>query len=304
MSDSAKFSEQDRDPDIDEIGRILARRLRRIAREADLCVDLGLAMNSDHKRKPTDAAPESTVAPAEARRAATRGPSSEPYILARFPAIGRSDRAVDIEVFADRHPNSLFARRLETLATTLTSGDADGGRVVTLAPLDPGAGATSLAICLAERVGKAGKRVLLIDTDETDRGFSRLKNIAGRPGLADVLAGKSSASKAVIRRPDFKVLPVGRTPLRAARATNALHAFLEETRRRFDLILIDAPVFGLDGGALALGQLSDAFALVASYDRLVPRAFIAAIDSVAEEPAFAGVILNRTAADDLDVVTS
>jgi Mrp family chromosome partitioning ATPase len=166
--------------------------------------------------------------------------------------------------------------------------------VLTVAPLHCGEGATSIAICLASAAARTGKRVLLIDADETYRGLSGLFSGAGRTGLAEVLDGSASANKLLLAQPRFQVLPVGRGILPAfERETGTMQAFLRETKERFDLVLVDAPAF-VDGmGATAIGRLSDGFVLVVSCDRPIPASFVAAVDALAEDETFAGVVLNR-----------
>jgi Mrp family chromosome partitioning ATPase len=212
------------------------------------------------------------------------------FILGRIPEVGPIGQTTDLAAYMDREPGSDFAWSIEAVASKLTRCASSEGRVVTLFPLSAGEGATSVAICLAEAVAKAGKNVLLIDADSTSRGLSCRMNAAGQPGLAEVVAGEISASKAVLRRPAFALLPVGRAALAVS---DTLESFLAETRVRFDLVLIDAAAFTPNAEAFTLAALSDAFTFVASSNRLMRDTFIAAIDAVADKPGFAGIVLNR-----------
>lgn len=221
------------------------------------------------------------------------------FILGRVPDVtGPRGGRVDCAAYMEGHPESAFARSIDALAAKLTAPSTAGhGRVVSLASLSAREGATSLSLCLAAAAGKAGKRVLLIDADQTRRGLSTRMGLAGNPGLAEVIAGDLPANKAVVRQPRFGVLPAGRKPLDPSAAAKPLRAFLAEARDRFDLVLVDAPAFDAGVDTMALGAHADGIALVACWEQLLREDFIAAVDAVADKPNFAGIILNRVAAE-------
>lgn len=222
-------------------------------------------------------------------------PRDNPFILARIPTAPHVGGGDGLARYREREPRSDFARAIEALGAKLGAGRAGAGRVVTLVPLSPGEGATSLALCLAETIGRAGRKVLLIDADllGSREGLSRRTGTADQPGFFDVIAGQISAGKAIVQKESFVLLPAGRAPSSPSTPKRLLE-FLKETRTRFDLVLIDAPALVDSTDVAALGAASDAFALVASWDHLMRETFIAAIDTVADKRNFAGIILNRT----------
>ncbi len=228
------------------------------------------------------------------------------FILGRVPLIGgRRDERVDCTAYMADHPASAFSRAVAGLAVRLVSAETAGqGRAIVLAALGPDAGATSLALCLATAAGSDGRRVLLIDADHARRGLSSRLGIAGQSGFAEVIRGDLTASKAVVARPHFAVLPAGQKSFDAAASARALRGFLAEARGRFDLILVDAPAFDASMQAAALAAAADGLAIVASWDQLLREDFIAVVDAVADKPNFAGIILNRVAAheDELALV--
>ena len=256
-----------------------------------LLLGLGLAALVDAKRRRFVASPSA---------------QDDAFILARIPTVGgRGDKA-DLAAFMEKHPDSAFAREIEDLADKLSNGRGGVGRVVTIAPMSAREGATTLTLCLAQTIGAAGRRVLLIDAVGAGAGLSRRLAPADHRGLAEVIAGETTAGKAVIRGSHFAFLPAGGRTLSWPKSQKALRAFLQETRSRFDLILIDAPAFVASDDAMALGGVSDGLALVASWEQLMRDRFITAIDRIADKPVFAGIILNRTgvaAADELAVAS-
>ena len=262
-----------------------------VAAVAGLLLGLGLAALLDLMR---------------ARSASTPRARANAFILGRVPDIaGGATRRVDCVDFCEDNPDSDFAQSIDRLVeklvgmpTTPIAGDRDmgtrqPGRILALAPLSAREGATSLALCIAAAAGKA-RSVLLIDADPERRGLSKRFDIAGAPGLSDVIAGDLSANKAVVRKDRFAVLPSGRKPLDPAVSTKALRTFLTEARLRFDLVLLDVPAFDSGRGTMALASLADGVALVACWEQLLREDFIVAVDAIADKPNFAGIILNRT----------
>ena len=228
---------------------------------------------------------------------ATPAARANAFILARIPSVdfGRGLRA-DCLGYMEDNPRSDFAHAVELLVGKLAPGSSNGrGRVVTLAPLSLGEGATSLALCVAAAAARAGRRVLLIDADQERRALSMRLGAGARAGLGDVVAGETTAGAAVIAHSHFAVLAAGQRPLDTAQ-TKPLRTFLAEARSRFDLVVIDAPAFDQGEQALGIAACADAIAIVACWEQLLRDSFISAIDSVADRDNFAGIILNKTAA--------
>lgn len=229
------------------------------------------------------------------RAAPATGASANAFILARVPMLaGRRASPGEIQADLARRPASPFAVAVQALAEKLAT-PGETGRVLLLAPLAHGEGATLLATALAAALGAAERRVLLVDADVAHRGLSALMGVATRPGLSEVLAGEVPANKAVVAQPSFAVLPAGQRPLSLAADAPHLRAFLAEAAERFDLVLIDGPVFDADADVLALADAANGFAIVAAWENLLRETFIATIDAVADRDDFLGIVLNRVA---------
>lgn len=226
-------------------------------------------------------------------------PSAEPpasrlfnaFILARVPECAFSVTPADlVDSFSGPLTPTLTA--LGRLAEALI--DPRGpGRVLALAPILSGDGATSLALGVAEAAARLNHRVLVIDVDSIGRGASEAVRASGRMGIAEVLANTISASQVVLPRGSFRFMPVGLEPLLIAACRKSFDMFLAETRTRFDLIILDAGSFTVEADFAALAALADTFALVARRESLDTPAFVRAVDALASVPSFAGLILNR-----------
>ncbi len=260
-----------------------------VAAVAGLLLGLGLAAALDRLR--WGAAPDPM--------AGAPGPS--PFILGRVPEVAaRPGWSGCLDHYASR-PASAFARALDALAGKL------GGGVALLTALDSG-GATTMALCLAAAAGRAGRRVLVIDADGERGGLSAALDVCANVGLGDVLAGDCAAATAIVAHPPFAILPVGRKPMDAAkRTTEGLRGIIASLRPHYDLILVDGPGFANTGSEDdasrlldALVALADAVTIVARWDQLIRDTFVHAIDALAEQPNFAGIILNRTISNRVD----
>ena len=262
-----------------------------VAGIAGLLLGLGLAALLDLLRARSDATP---------------GAGANAFILGRVPDIAAGAKgSVDCVAYRESNPDSDFARSIDRLVTRIAdagpsrparrpdAASPEAGRVFVLAPLSAREGATSLALCIATAAGQT-RRVLVIDADQARRGLSRRLSVQGNPGLAEVIGGDLSATKAVLPNEHFVFLPAGQKPFDPTASAKALLSFLVEARARFDLVLIDAPAFDAGPDAMALGGLADGIALVACWERLLRDEFITAVDAIADKPTFAGIILNRT----------
>ena len=212
------------------------------------------------------------------------------FILGRVPAVDDCVADGDLDAYLMTEPRCDYAHRVEELSAKLVP-DADAGRLIALTCLETGRDATRLAIAVGTILGSKGRRVLLIDADE-GRDLSRAFGAADRLGLGNVVAGDLSATKALITRPQFVLLPAGNKRMNTS-STQPLRAFLEDARSRFDVIIVKAPAPAGARAVLALETIVDRLALIACWDGLLRDDFVAAVDTVAGTSKFIGVILTR-----------
>lgn len=114
----------------------------------------------------------------------------------------------------------------------VTSAEAQAGKTFI---------ATNLALLFAN---EPGLRVLLVEADMRRPRFESLFGVPSRPGLADVLAGRTELSKAVqyISEVGLSVLPGGRpgNP-RDLVSPDRLAPTMREMREIADLVIVDSP---------------------------------------------------------------
>ena len=146
-------------------------------------------------------------------------------------------------------PAGLFADAMRGVRHELDNRIGRAQRkLILVASSLPNEGRSVIASNLALHYAAGQSRTLLIDADLRSGGLSEDLGIAGEPGLLDVLAGGMAIEEAILhdRATGLHVLSAARRPDFVVDASSLLasHQFdqvLDELKRRFDVIVIDAP---------------------------------------------------------------
>jgi capsular exopolysaccharide synthesis family protein len=175
---------------------------------------------------------------------------------------------------------SVFVQSLDHLRVALFGEAAAGScHCVTITSSIGGEGKTTLTAQLAARCATAGLSTLVIDADLRRASLSRMLEINGAPGLADVLKGEITAGEALVpvQAGGFHLLPSGTRDPDPGRIlqVQGLEQVLAQLRETFDIVLIDTPPVLPVPDALILGRLTDGVVLAArntaSRSQLVDR---------------------------------
>jgi polysaccharide biosynthesis transport protein len=146
-------------------------------------------------------------------------------------------------------------------------------------------GKTTTVANLAVALGRAGRRIVLVDLDLRRPGVNTLFHLEPRPGLTDVAIGQVELLDALVplpisaEEPDqfsrrngrehmggtVEVLPAGSVPPNPGEfaGTENVSEILGKLQARADLVLIDAPPILHAGDAMALSRSVDAIMVVA-----------------------------------------
>jgi len=152
-----------------------------------------------------------------------------------------------------------------TRALLMQAAPPSAPRVVTVAAAVGGEGGSVLAVQLAASLARAGRRTLLLDANLRRPALQRAFGIDAAPGLAEVLRGEAALTAAV--RPAalerLWVLPAGSADVHSLQALSreAVQAVLDQLKKDYEYVVIDAaPILPCADGLL-LAQRSDAVLL-------------------------------------------
>lgn len=167
---------------------------------------------------------------------------------------------------APRDPRSEAFRRVRTNVQFLNIDSGTPSYVITSSA--PAEGKSTTAANLALTIAETGMRVALIDADLRKPRLADNFNIEGGVGLSDVLARRVPLSAAIQPwgRSKLFLLPAGTLPPNPAEllGSMAMWQTLEELRRAFDYIIIDAPPLLAVTDAAVVSRLTTGAILVAA----------------------------------------
>ena len=174
------------------------------------------------------------------------------------------------------------------------------GRSLGVIGVDPGVGASTLAVNLAvTSSADCGLRTVLVDADARKRSVSKMFGLNGAPGLVELMSGSASHDDCVQRAKDSSIDLIASAAdscddlltSTASEISQALEAYLQD----YDLLIVDLPAASQPDQAVALAQHLDCVMVVvesektriASTDRLLSRLSESDTEVV-------GIVLNKT----------
>ena len=175
-----------------------------------------------------------------------------------------------------------------------------GGKVIGMVSALPGEGKTTLAASFAAFLAKSGARTLLIDADLRNPSATRLLGYAGKPGLLNMVAEKSSLDQFVVKDSKFKfdVLPSS-TKIKPSNSSDVLNSqtvkdLLKTARSAYDYVLVDLPPILPVVDVKAAAHLLDAFVLVVEWGSTSTDEILKAVNtSPIVSDRLLGAVLNK-----------
>lgn len=147
---------------------------------------------------------------------------------------------------------------------------SDGCNVVAFTSSEPGDGKTVTCINMAITLAESGKRVLLIDSDMRKPQVAATMNLAGMPGLSELLSGMID----MVMYPDLcrqrtmyrglDVIAAGSLPPNPAELISCprTEALFARLKQEYDYILIDTPPSLVMTDALLYKNIADGYVVV------------------------------------------
>lgn len=180
--------------------------------------------------------------------------------------------------FAMPNPRSGYGEALRLLRGNFyLAVGAARGQVVAMTSAIAGDGKSTLAFQLAAALAEDGKKVLLIDADLRNPHAHLAFHVTQEPGLAGVLAGRSTWQEALHHIADIGIdlIAAGNTPPNPSEhlGSGRLEQILAELRSGYDYIFIDTPPFPMVGDILTIGPLADRLLTIAKVNHTPRRAY-------------------------------
>lgn len=187
-------------------------------------------------------------------------------------AISFDGSAKSRPLVTDLEPHSPRVESFRVLRTNLQFVDVDTpDKVFVITSALPEEGKTTTSVNLAITLAQAGAQTLLIEGDLRRPRASALLGMDNSVGVTTVLLGAVTFDEALQKHPlsDLHVLGSGATPPNPADLlqSKAMAELVQQARRRYDMVIIDAPpLLPVTDGAL-LAAASDGALIVVRHGR-------------------------------------
>jgi capsular exopolysaccharide synthesis family protein len=172
-----------------------------------------------------------------------------PFLKADADATERArDQGIHLDplLYTYYHSKSVQSEAYRGVRTALYfSTQGQGSQVIQVTSPNKGDGKSTMAANLAVSIAQSGKRVLVVDGDFRRPRQHQIFGLAGRVGLATVMAGEAELDAAIQPTPvpNLDVLPCGQRPANPAELLT-LPRFAEllgVLRSRYDFVIVDTP---------------------------------------------------------------
>ena len=186
-----------------------------------------------------------------------------------------------------------------TLRTNLGFLDVDAEvRVLVVTSSVAGEGKTTVSLNLAAVLAENNSKVILVDADLRRPKVAQYLGIGGALGLADHVAGRVSLDEAIQpwNREGLFVLPAGSTPPNPGGllGSHSVRDLLDQLRRDYDYVIIDAPPLVPVTDAAVVAHLADGALVVARYGRTTRQQLASSTESLsAAQARLLGIVFNR-----------
>lgn len=172
-------------------------------------------------------------------------------------------------------------------------------RAIVFAGIDPGAGCTRMCVETARTLAaNTSGSVCLVEANFRTPALPNFFGVPNHRGLADALAKEGSIRNHAtqLQPSNLWLLPAGNVTARSSALLNSdrVKLRLQELKKEFDHVLIDAPALNLYADAVAMGQSLDGVVLVLQADSTRRESALKAIESLrAANIEVLGAVLNR-----------
>lgn len=203
-------------------------------------------------------------------------------VLGVLPFQGSVSNRSHVGRVVSEQPRSTAAEAVRTLRTAMHFGLSDDGNVQTIAITSPspGDGKSIVASNLAIAMAQAGQKVLLMDADLRKSRQHEIFEVESKHGLVSVLTERLPFDQAIRSGVvgTLDLIPCGEHPSNPVELLNNEYfaELLEELKKRYDKIIIDAPPVMPVADARVIAAQTDSVILVLRAERSTRRLSLAA----------------------------
>ena len=223
-------------------------------------------------------------------------------ILAWIPRIEGMELkgSSEYEFIVARKPKSIPSEAFKALRTRVqfSNIDVESFKTILITSCLPQEGKTLVSMNLAGSFGQAGKRVLLVDCDLRKPRLHTVFGLKKHPGLVDYLFNRTPFGE-IIHSSEVEGMSYifsGTIPPNPAEVlqSKAMKNFLDEMRKRFDIIVLDSPPIISVTDSEILSRVVDGTILVVSAESTEVDLMTNAVGLIKNERSpFLGVVLNN-----------
>ncbi|MFH0811639.1 MAG: polysaccharide biosynthesis tyrosine autokinase, partial [Pseudomonadota bacterium] len=184
-------------------------------------------------------------------------------ILGTIPKMGRKES----HIISETDPKDPLSESYRTVRNSIkfVSLDKPVKTLLITSPL-PGEGKTTTAVNLAISMTRDKKQILLMDTDFSNPGISRIFGMSGSIGITNILANEAIIEEAV-QKTDIEglsLLATGPTPPDPGQMIESqkMKQLIKDVSQKYDFIILDSPPVLLINDAVVLARYVDASILL------------------------------------------
>ena len=222
-------------------------------------------------------------------------------VLAWIPRIEGINSRGKVEFIVANKPKSIPSEAFKALRTRVqfSNVDIESFKTILITSATPAEGKTVIALNLAGSFAQADKNVLLIDCDLRKPRMHGIFGVNKNPGLVNYLFNQVSLDEIIWRSDlieNFTYITSGTIPPNPAEVlqSRAMQNFLDNMRRRFDMIILDSPPIISVTDSEILSRMVDGSILVVSAENTEVDMMKHAVDLMRNEKSpFLGVVLNN-----------
>jgi len=205
----------------------------------------------------------------------------------------------EIDLIVHQKPRSAISEAYRSIRTSILFAFADRpSKTVLMTSSNPQEGKTSASINLGITMANTGEKVLLVDCDLRCSRLHKSFGVSKENGLSDYLVGSVALDAAIkpTRIENLSLLTAGSTPPNPAELLHSgkMKSFLEEAKKKFDRIVVDAPPILTVTDAAILANITDGVIMLIRCGKVPVEVALRAKQKLQESKAnILGVILNN-----------